>query len=66
MCTMKEKKLTKAQVDKIAEIKSEWAKEIEKIDIPYKKSTLSNKSDKPYRELEKKYSKMMQEVIDNG
>lgn len=65
MCDMKEKKLTKTQEDKIAEIKSKWAEEVNKIENSYRQNTLSNKANRHYKELEEKYSKMIQEVIDN-
>lgn len=57
--------LSEEQKNKIDEIKKEWAEEVKK--IPEHKLDFvgfSNLANKPYRDLEKKYMKLIHEVVE--
>lgn len=57
--------LTDEQRRKIRELFNEWDEEIDLIERPNLRGGLSHASNKPYIDLQKKYAKLIDAVIEN-
>lgn len=48
--------------EELEKVLKEWQEKIKKIDITHETNTLSNKSNKPYWKLEKKYKNKIKKI----